>query len=516
MRYLLIAFLIFSPSLFFHSRQVFLLFPVEIFFYALFIEYLEKKSRILFVALNISFLLFSLLFSTYGILTGVEVGYQVLTSTFETNRFEIIEFINSPFFIKYILIYLLLFSLGVYLILNKTNSSKKISNFRYTPALTVVFIAVFVFHTYKEFNAYPQNVFQMLYKYFFTMKKSIDTFNSQNYHFKGDINSSKQTNIILVIGEASRKASYSLYGYERETNPLLKNKELILFKDAVSSSRATRISVPSMLSLAPIQKLKTMFEYPTMIKVFNDINYTTYTISNQTVHLSYDVFIDVVLGDSQHKTYLELEKNNKYFDKKIYDIELLPYIKKAVEDNSGKKFIIVHLAGSHYRYDFRYPKQFNIFKNGKQKDFYDNSIVQTDFVLAKIKEMIDLEKKPYLLFYASDHGEYVGDFGDDVYGHGIKPTPTKFETQIPFIFSYNKAFKNSHKEQITLLKSKTDKKVSLDNVSHTILSLCGIYPKEYDKSYDLSSKSFIEHQRYFTVYSMKDVKSYEEIMHVKK
>lgn len=72
--------------------------------------------------------------------------------------------------------------------------------------------------------------------------------------------SEKREIYILVIGEASRAKNWSLWGYERETNPRLKTTEnLILYKDALTQSNTTHKSVPLILSAADAEHYEALY-----------------------------------------------------------------------------------------------------------------------------------------------------------------------------------------------------------------------------------------------------------------
>lgn len=58
----------------------------------------------------------------------------------------------------------------------------------------------------------------------------------------------KKTVLVVVVGEASRAANYSLNGYPRETNPELKKQDVINFPRASSCGTETAVSVPCMFS----------------------------------------------------------------------------------------------------------------------------------------------------------------------------------------------------------------------------------------------------------------------------
>ncbi|MFD2273898.1 sulfatase-like hydrolase/transferase [Undibacterium arcticum] len=58
--------------------------------------------------------------------------------------------------------------------------------------------------------------------------------------------------VVMVIGESSRYDRWSLNGYERDTNPLLKKESnLVSFPDMITAVSATRLSVPVLVSRKP-------------------------------------------------------------------------------------------------------------------------------------------------------------------------------------------------------------------------------------------------------------------------
>ena len=55
--------------------------------------------------------------------------------------------------------------------------------------------------------------------------------------------------LIFVLGETARYDRFSLNGYERETNPLLKKEEIYAFSNFWSCGTSTAVSVPCMFSI---------------------------------------------------------------------------------------------------------------------------------------------------------------------------------------------------------------------------------------------------------------------------
>ena len=54
---------------------------------------------------------------------------------------------------------------------------------------------------------------------------------------------------IVVLGETSRAENFSLGGYGRETNPRLKQDDVVYFRKPPSCGTATAVSVPCMFSM---------------------------------------------------------------------------------------------------------------------------------------------------------------------------------------------------------------------------------------------------------------------------
>lgn len=64
--------------------------------------------------------------------------------------------------------------------------------------------------------------------------------------------SNKPRILILIVGETVRAQNFSLYGYEKKTNPLLaQNDEIISFKNVTSCGTATAVSLPCIFSICP-------------------------------------------------------------------------------------------------------------------------------------------------------------------------------------------------------------------------------------------------------------------------
>jgi KDO II ethanolaminephosphotransferase len=241
--------------------------------------------------------------------------------------------------------------------------------------------------------------------------------------------------VVIVIGESARSDRFATNGYTKNTTPLLSNTEhLYSFRHMHSCDTLTINSLGYIftpLECKDDKKIKTQ----SFVSVFRSFGYKTEIISLQTLSAFYR-FLGYDKLTPKYQILAE-QKNG------ANDISLLPYINKSISEyHKGKKLLIIHTLGSHANYKDRINPQFYKYTPAcKQADIakctketldniYDNTIVQTDYVLNAIIRM--LHKKKALLFYFSDHGESLGENG--IYMHGMpRQIAPKEQFMTPFM-----------------------------------------------------------------------------------
>lgn len=242
----------------------------------------------------------------------------------------------------------------------------------------------------------------------------------------------KKQTCILVIGESVDRNHMGIYGYERQTTPhfhQIKN-ELAVFKNVKTAYGLTNMAIKSICRLdIPGQK------HYTFIDFFKDAGFKTFWLSNQ---IGADIFDNYVLylGRSCDESIFISDK--KPFDHTPFDIELLEPLKKALAGKSEKKLIVLHLLGSHFPMELRYPANFSKFrcseslpdtKKNRNTCYYDNSILYTDHVLNKIIELLKERDENICFLYISDHGQEI--CGDEKYESTTRGGAGTYE--IPFV-----------------------------------------------------------------------------------
>ncbi len=300
---------------------------------------------------------------------------------------------------------------------------------------------------------------------------------------------------ILIVGETSRAANFSLGGYERETNPLLKQDNVIYFPNATSCGTATAVSVPCMFSgmtrehyddqLAHHQEgLLDIIQRAGIQVLWNENDGGCKGACDRVPH--------------QDVTQLNLPEyciKGECQDEILFH-DLASYIDKL----QGDGIIVLHTIGSHGpTYYNRYPAQFRKFtptcdtneiqgcSQQQLVNTYDNTILYIDYIVDKAIKLLQSKQDRFTtsLVYLSDHGESLGENG--VYLHGL-PYSIAPETQkhIPMLIwlsdDYQKRYGVNNQ---CLQKNAREKAVSQDNLFPTMLGILGVSTKEYRAEDDI-------------------------------
>lgn len=247
------------------------------------------------------------------------------------------------------------------------------------------------------------------------------------------ITNNKKSVVVLVIGESARKANFSLYGYGKNTNPLLSKLENVYNFDATSCATYTTAGLKCILEHENTGDLYEIL--PNYLNRNNvDVVWRTTNWGEPPVHI----------GEYQKREYLKTIYKGENAD---YDEVLLAGLKEQIlASTKDKILIILHTSTSHGpTYNKKYPSAFEIFTpvctsvelaNCTQDELinaYDNTIVYTDYLLANVIETLkELPEYTSSMIYVSDHGESLGE--KNLYMHGVPMSfAPKEQYEIPFI-----------------------------------------------------------------------------------
>ncbi len=352
-----------------------------------------------------------------------------------------------------------------------------------------------------ENDIYPVNV---IYNAGLAVDRNIKTQNyfetSQDFYFGAeDLHDSNNNEIyVLVIGETARAKNFGIYGYERNTTPLLAGiqEDLVMFKNAKTQSNTTHKSVPMIMSAVSAYNFDDIYKQKSIITAFNEVGYSTAFFSNQRRNNS---FIDFFGSEAYNCKFVrdDFEKNAN-----VSDSELLNTVRNYLSSgNSNKHFIVLHTYGSHFDYSERYPEDKAYYKPDKASaatkenrekliNAYDNSIRATDEFLYNLIEELNGKNVISALVYVSDHGEDIYDDERNLFLHA-SPIPSSNQLHVPFIIWTSKEYDNLYPEIKNTLRHHANQETAINlAVFHTLLDMAGIstyYKKDY---YALSNKMF--------------------------
>ncbi len=288
---------------------------------------------------------------------------------------------------------------------------------------------------------------------------------------------------VLVIGETARANNMGLYGYERNTTPLLsKRQRLVAYDHFVTQANLTSNSIPIILTRASAVESGLAHSERSLAEAFAETGFYTAWITNQDVSVYQDRIMKTCdTAVSQEQTFSDRGK---------YDMDLLPALDSVlVKKDRPKKFIVVHTQGSHFRYNQRYPSGFEQFKpcfdnsmdhlavSKEKKDLlvnaYDNSILYTDFFLSNLMDRLDERCATWAMVYLSDHGENLFDDEQDLIMHGTLKV-SDYEARIPFIIAYSEGYGARYPEKVRQITAHKDRNLSSEVVFHSMLDMADI------------------------------------------
>lgn len=308
---------------------------------------------------------------------------------------------------------------------------------------------------------------------------------------------------VLVIGETARAASFGIYGYNRDTTPLMKHMPgLTAFNHALTQSNTTHKSVPMLLSAADASNYDRIYRERSIITAFREAGFHTAFFSNQKPNHS---FIDIFGMEANDWKFI---KNGPQGASNTPDEELLPLIAKKLSESHKKLFIVIHTYGSHFNYRERYPASMAFFKPDNATEAkavnrpqlinaYDNTIRQTDRLLAEIISMLGKSGAMSAMLYTSDHGENIFDDNRRLFLHA-SPVPSYYDLHVPFIVwtsqSYITEFPNITKSLTTNRTKDVENSVT---TFHTMLHLAGIKTKYRRDSLSVASRHYFSGRRHY-------------------
>lgn len=301
--------------------------------------------------------------------------------------------------------------------------------------------------------------------------------------------------LVIVVGETARAASFGLDGYTRDTTPELARRDLINFPDLHSCGTATAVSLPCMFS--DLDRGDYTFDKgagrENLLDVLGHAGVASWWIDNNTG--------DKGIARRTRLTRLTGQTDPAHCrDGECDDGVFQPLVDEAIQRTTTDTVLVLHMIGSHGpAYHLRYPPAFERFTPAcRSADFsvcsreeirnaYDNTIVYTDHVLARlIDDLAAQDRVIPALLYVSDHGESLGEGGLYLHGAPYFLAP-EVQTKVPMILWMSERFQAAMGVGAACIDAQARESLSHDVLFHTVLGLMDIGTSARQDGLDLTA-----------------------------
>lgn len=305
----------------------------------------------------------------------------------------------------------------------------------------------------------------------------------------------KKNLTILVVGETSRAEDFSLSGYERDTNPRLKQDSVVYFPQTSSCGTVTAVSVPCMFSGMARKNYDEQLAHHRegLLDIIQRAGIQVLWNEN-------DGGCKGACDRVPHQDVTALNLADDCTAGECHDDILFHGLAQYIDNLQGDGLIVLHTIGSHGpTYYERYPPQFRKFtptcdtneiqtcSQEQLKNTYDNTVLYVDYVVDKAIKLLQAQQDKFTtsLVYLSDHGESLGE--NDVYLHGL-PYAIAPESQkhVPMLIWLSQDFQQRYRvSEACLQKRAASEAFSQDNLFSTMLGITGVQTQVYQPADDI-------------------------------
>ncbi|MCJ7936302.1 MAG: phosphoethanolamine--lipid A transferase EptA [Chryseobacterium sp.] len=411
---------------------------------------------------------------------SVVIDESMIGNVLNTNYSE-----SSSFFSVKLIVYIIVLGIlpGIYIIKTKV-ATVPLKRFLITISLSLLFMLTMVFANASHWLWIDKNsktLGGLAMPWSYSVNISLFYIHKSQKNEKeillpdAAIRDNKKSVMVLVIGESARSQNFSLYGYRKNTNPLLSKIPHVFHFDATSDATYTTAGVKSILEYKNTGDLYEIL--PNYLERNNvEVIWRTTNWGEPPVHIK----------NYQNREFLMPNCKGEGCN---YDEILLTGLKDQIAASKKNKILVIlHTSTSHGpTYSKKYPARFETFKpvcnsvelgNCSRTELvnaYDNTIVYTDYILSEvIDDLKQLKEYNSAMIFVSDHGESLGE--KNLYMHGLPLSMApKEQYEIPFIVWVSDGSK----------QLKPNKILSQHHVFHSVLNFLGLQSPVYDEKMNI-------------------------------
>ena len=295
---------------------------------------------------------------------------------------------------------------------------------------------------------------------------------------------------ILLLGESTSRNHMALYGYGRDTSPALRamGDELHVFRDVISPHSHTMPALRKLFTFANLESKREWYHSRILMELYEAAGYRTYWIGNQEMYGIWSSTTRVIANRARVRLFHETLGSKEALLSRRLDGELLPYLDRVLRDDAApRKFVVVHLKGTHAAYRSRYPEAFERFRSleprrgeppfmdeGRRRTVneYDNAVLYNDHVVAQVIGRVKQQGVRAFVLYLSDHAEEVYDQRDFA-GHR-EIVGSRFMVEIPFVLWLSDAYREANRALADRIGGYLGRPYMSDDLIHTLLDLSSL------------------------------------------
>ena len=482
-----------------------------------------QRTKLIAGAIGAVLWLFSLISLGYFCIYRQEFSQSVIFIIFESNLAEGSEFF-AQYFAWWMVPAALVYSAGAYFLWRRLRPLK-MPRRRAWASVAVIVLALFVYPQYKQLRFVrfssaeaaevlqkrfePAVPWQIVFGYtqYRQQLSNMQGLLEQNSRIAPlqnltDAHAGLPATLVLVIGESTNRQHMSLYGYPRATTPrldaLLQSKELAVFSQVVAPRPYTIETLQQVLTFADQENPDLYLSQPSLMNMMKQAGYKTYWITNQQTMTKRNTMLTNFSQQTDEQFYMN---NSRAQNSREYDDNVFEPFRKVLSDPAERKFIVVHLLGTHMKYEYRYPAEYEVFKDRQgigewaTKDqvetinSYDNAVLYNDYVVSSLIDTMKSSRANGFMVYFSDHGEDVFDSpSHSVLGRNEgKPTPPMYT--VPFLVWTSPSWRAWQSHDFS---GQLTRPYSTSHFIHTWAELAGLRFDGLDSSKSLVSPAFKE------------------------
>lgn len=300
--------------------------------------------------------------------------------------------------------------------------------------------------------------------------------------------------LVFFVGETLRAQNWGLSGYERDTTPGLRARDVVNFADVSSCGTSTAVSVPCMLS----DFTRADYSHEAFVGREN--------LADVLVHAGFDVrWVDNNTGDQgvarrTGSVFVDRTANAQDCDPECNDHVFLPVIAETLATMTQDTVLFLHMIGNHGpAYFLRASEDERVFLPDCQTasfadctveqivNTYDNAVLETDYVLSQAIDLLAAnDRVNSALYFVSDHGESLGENGLFLHAAPYFVAPDT-QTHVPMVMWLSPQYQAAFGVTDDCLSQQSAQPASHDNVFHTVLGVLDVETEVRDAQLDLTT-----------------------------